>query len=150
MPVVIIVVAVELSSLNTNALVGDGDALHSLRGERMKKQMPEKFRQIKYSNKEDGCNGLFFVNLPKFKKLKVVVSDGGGWDHVSVSLSDRCPTWEEMCLIKDLFFEEEETVVQFHPSKSEHVNNHPYCLHLWKRQATPYELPPSIFTGIKL
>jgi hypothetical protein len=28
--------------------------------------------------------------------LRVIASDGEGWDHVSVSLPDRCPTWEEM------------------------------------------------------
>ena len=35
------------------------------------------------------------------------------WDHVSVSLSDRCPDWFEMSYVKDLFFDPEETVIQF-------------------------------------
>lgn len=71
------------------------------------------------------------------------------WDHVSVSLPTRTPTWEEMCHVKDLFFELNETVVQFHPSIEEYVNNHPYCLHLWRSQTEIHELPPSILTGIK-
>ena len=53
-----------------------------------------------------------------------------GWDHVSVSLRTRTPTWDEMAKVKRMFFDDEETVVQFHPKKSEYVNNHPYCLHL--------------------
>ena len=39
------------------------------------------------------------------------------WEHVSVSLPDRCPTWEEMCFIKDLFWNSDECVVQYHPPK---------------------------------
>lgn len=43
---------------------------------------------------------------------------------------------------------EEETVVQFHPPESEYVNNHLYCLHLWK-PPYPVILPPSIMVGVK-
>lgn len=64
----------------------------------------------------------------------------GDWEHVSVSCEDRCPTWEEMQRVKELFWRDDETVIQFHPPKSEYVNHHQYCLHLWK---PPYsvELP---------
>ena len=64
------------------------------------------------------------------------------WEHVSVSLPDRCPTWEEMCEIKDLFWKATETVVQFHPPKTSYVNNHPYCLHLWRHVDQEVNLPP--------
>jgi hypothetical protein len=88
-----------------------------------------------------GNNGAFKVPyLGKFY-LGVIASDGKGWDHVSISLPNRCPTWDEMCFVKDLFFEEDETVVQFHPRKSQYVNSHPFCLHLWKLQGQEYELP---------
>ena len=88
------------------------------------------------------------------KNLRVIVSDGAElqsgirWEHVSVSRPSRCPTWEEMSFIKNLFWSEDETVVQFHPPKSDYINNHPYCLHLWK---PPFqvELPPQWMTGIK-
>src|SRR5258708_5664997 len=108
----------------------------------------EKYRVLQYSSQKDGNNGLFIVPF-RTLDLKVVVSDGGGWDHVSVSLPNRNPNWEEMCHLKNLFFDEEETVVQFHPKKSEYVNCHPHCLHLWKKQAEEYELPPSLFVGPK-
>lgn len=87
-----------------------------------------------------GNNGRFIFKR-RGKTLRVIISDGAGWDHVSVSLKHRCPTWSEMCWIKDLFFDESETVVQFHPRKSEYVNIHPYTLHLWKNQAFDYHLP---------
>ena len=65
-----------------------------------------------------------------------------GWDHVSVSTSKRCPTWDEMNYIKDLFFSPNETVVQFHPAVSEYVNLHVYTLHLWRPLFAKIPLPP--------
>lgn len=81
-----------------------------------------------------GCNSGAFIFKKGAAHLRVIVSDGLGWDHVSVSLPTRCPTWEEMCYIKSLFFEDEERVMQLHPEKSKWINNHPFCLHLWRPQ----------------
>lgn len=83
----------------------------------------------------------------KSVKLFVIFSWGLGWDHVSISLEHRCPTWEEMCFIKESFFYDEECVVQYHPKKSEYVKRHPYCLHLWKQQGVEYITPPKILVG---
>ena len=96
-----------------------------------------------------GNNGAF--NIPygnEDGRLFAVVSDGGGWDHVSISLEHRCPTWEEMCYAKDLFFREEETVIQYHPPKSEYVNDHEYCLHLWRPHEDWIKLPPAVFVSV--
>lgn len=68
-------------------------------------------------------------------KLRVQISAGFEqfqFEHASVSLAHRCPTWDEMCKVKDLIWNEEDTVVQFHPPKSEYINNMPFCLHLWR------------------
>ncbi len=81
-----------------------------------------------------GC-GAFKVFVAQ-RSFFVIATNGDGGDHVSVSPGSRnrraCPTWEEMSAIKDMFFEPEETVMELHPPKSEYVNNHPYCLHLWR------------------
>ena len=74
----------------------------------------------------------------ELKGLFIIVSDGGGWDHVSVHAEGRCPTWEEMCRVKELFFKDDETVMQIHPAKADYINHHPYTLHLWRPQ-TPTE-----------
>lgn len=66
--------------------------------------------------------------------LDVLASDGGGWDHVSVSLPHRCPTWEEMELVRSLFFRDDECVMQLSVPRSENVNTHNYCLHWWRPQ----------------
>lgn len=88
--------------------------------------------------------GTFNISRPS--GLLRIISSGTdfnhNWEHISVSLSDRCPTWEEMCFVKNLFWNEEETVVQFHPKKSKYVNNFPHVLHMWKRIGIEYELPP--------
>lgn len=99
---------------------------------------------------EDG--GLAEAHLASSAKRRpatIVFSWGGGWDHVSVSFKNRCPTWEEMCEIKRMFFHPAEVVVQYHPAQSEYVNNHPYCLHLWRCQLCAMPTPPSWMVGVK-
>lgn len=87
--------------------------------------------------------GVFYVPF-RSVVLKVMADNGEqtGWEHVSVSLPNRCPNWEEMSLIKSLFFGDDETVVQFHPRRSDYVNIHSNCLHLWRRVGADFELPP--------
>lgn len=89
--------------------------------------------------------GIGYVYLPISKKsLAVIFSWGGGWDHVSVSHKNKVPSWEEMCMVKDIFFDEEECVIQYHPPKSQYINNHPYCLHLWRPQNKEVLMPPKV------
>lgn len=80
--------------------------------------------------------------------LRVLASNGDGWDHVSVSLGTRCPTWEEMDYVKRLFFKPDETVMQLHVPAGDNVNNHPYCLHLWRPHKGEIPRPPAEFVGI--
>ncbi|MEZ3438614.1 MAG: hypothetical protein K1W18_07020 [Oscillospiraceae bacterium] len=94
---------------------------------------------------EDGGCGFIYLGGTKGRPARVVFSWGGGWEHVSVSFSTRCPTWEEMCKVKDMFWNEDECVIQYHPPKSEYVNNHPYCLHLWRKCGENFELPPKYY-----
>ncbi len=100
---------------------------------------------IIYKTGSDGGCGNLYLSGTRAKPAIVIFSWGGGWEHVSVSYPNRYPTWEEMCRIKDMFWNEEECVVQYHPPKSEYVNNHPYCLHLWRKSGENFELPPKEF-----
>lgn len=68
-----------------------------------------------------------------------------GWEHVSVSLAHRCPTWDEMCFVKNLFWHESETVLEFHPEQTKYINKMPYCLHLWRKIGENHELPPDMY-----
>lgn len=60
---------------------------------------------------------------------------------------NRCPKWNEMCIIKEMFFEDDEVVMQLHPKKEDYVNDHPYCLHLWKPQEVEIPTPPTFMVG---
>ena len=70
------------------------------------------------STDENGNNGACIIPFESFT-LQVIASDGEGWEHVSVSLRNRTPNWREMCFIKNLFWDEEDVVIQYPPAKSE-------------------------------
>lgn len=96
----------------------------------------------------DGGNGL--VSMPLWKG-SVIWSNGAGWEHVSVSPESKriTPSWDDMCRIKDMFFYEDEAVIQIHPPKAEYVNNMPNCLHLWRCTYKDMVLPPSVLVGAR-
>lgn len=112
-----------------------------------------------------GMNGAFEIPLNGFGHRIIahcIVSDStglddtsqlAGWEHVSVHIQEygkqRVPTWAEMCAVKDIFWSPEETVVQFHPPKSEYVNNHPFVLHLWRYKKCDFPRPHHSLVGIK-
>ena len=112
----------------------------------MRKKFPEKlnkYRVVKGTFASDDSfefNGAFLIPYGR-EVLRIIISDQLGWDHVSVSCIDRTPIWAEMCFAKDLFFDEEEIVVQYHPAKKEYVNDHPYVLHLWRPHHQGYPMP---------
>jgi hypothetical protein len=86
--------------------------------------------------------------------VRCLASDGGGWQHgsVSVEYESKTPNWSIMCKVKELFWEDEDWVVQFHPAKSQYVNFHPGCLHLWRYTGGgPFQMPTpaSIMVGPK-
>ena len=124
----------------------------------MKTTLPEQFRLTKEqatkrgmhpalaSDESFGPNGVFLL-VHQTAVLRCIVGVGFGWEHVSVSLSHRIPTWVEMCYVKDTFWDPEETVLQFHPPKSQYVNCHPFCLHLWKQLDFLQPLPPPQLVG---
>lgn len=118
----------------------------------MKAVENNKYLSIKQTGVDGGCG---FIRLPRknktgFTKASIIWSWGEGWEHVSVSpLNGSMPTWEDMCLIKDMFWEDDKCVVQYHPPKSEYVNNMSNCLHLWRPIALEIPIPPSLLVGLK-
>jgi hypothetical protein len=93
---------------------------------------------------------MFTLRLRGAKGLvaKVIASDGEGWEHVSVSFPGRVPTWQEMCQAKDIFWNAEDRVVQYHPPESEYINDHPFVLHLWRPIDQDLPAPPMILVGL--
>lgn len=124
--------------------------------------VPEKYRVRTGrlgTDKSYGNNGCFFlpaISPSRPLVLQCIASDGDGWveqglelpawEHVSVSTPSRCPTWGELCQVKAMFWDDD-LVIQFHPLKSDYVNDHPYCLHLWRPIGIEIPTPPSITVG---
>lgn len=111
-----------------------------------------------------GNNGAFEIPaIIPGRLIFAIASDGSDWnacnlpgepwEHVSIHCEQgnraRTPTWIEMAAIKNLFWDREDTVVQFHPPESEYVNNHESTLHLWRPVRSLLPLPPSITVGFK-
>ena len=98
----------------------------------------------------DSTAGMFMIPSPIDQRpMAVVASSGEGWDHVSVSRQTRTPNWPEMEHVAALFFKDGETAMQLHVPASDHVNNHPYCLHWWRPHHTAIPRPDAIMVGIK-
>lgn len=122
-------------------------------------KISEKLNPYRVRNGHWGSNagddfGAFQIPGPCGESLRIIASPGDAdenipWEHVSVSTRHRCPYWKEMCFVKDLFWSEDEAVMQFHPPKADYVNNHNFCLHMWRPMSGKVELPPSIAVGYK-
>jgi hypothetical protein len=95
----------------------------------------------------NGCdNSGFFRVLVGMLYLRVIATTGDGWDHVSVSTPvNRCPTWDEMEIIKRMFFRPTEVAMQLHVTPENHVNCHPFTLHLWRPLRQRIPMPPKEF-----
>lgn len=125
----------------------------------MKQQLPgwvEKSRVTSgplASHPNTGPNGAFFLKIPKGRDLAIIASDGQGWDHVSVRVvpgsKRELPTWQEMVLIKNLFFLPFECCYQYHPKEKDYVNFHPLVLHLWRPHMLGVPTPPTWMIGPK-
>lgn len=78
----------------------------------------------------------------QLRNTRFIASNGGGWDHVSISCADRCPTWGEMEAVLRLCFDDDETAIHYRPKASEYKNVHNYCLHWWRFQHAEIPYPP--------
>lgn len=115
---------------------------------------PYRWRTGPWGSKPRDDYGAFQIMGPCGVELKIIASPGNAnesipWEHVSVSTRKRCPNWQEMCFVKFLFWDREEAVMQLHPPESQYVNNHRFCLHLWRPTHCEIPLPPAIAVGYK-
>ena len=94
---------------------------------------------------DDTCGAFAYSLNDSTGRFVAVASTNAGWDHVSVSLVDRCPTWDEMETSKRMFFKPQELAWQYHVPVVAHINCHPFTLHLWRKQGFFMPLPPAGF-----
>jgi hypothetical protein len=118
-------------------------------------RVPERYRVNTGPMASDvsyGNNGAFLIPLVEGTKThvaQIIAGEGLGWQHVSIRLPNEVPSWAVMCLVKELFWEPEDCVVQYHPPASDYVNNHPFVLHLWRQIGAEYPRPPIELVGTR-
>lgn len=71
------------------------------------------------------------------------------WEHLSVSFDDMLPDWNYMQEMKEMFWNDDEECFQLHPKKENYINNHEYCLHIWKSLKQQIPIPPTILVGFR-
>jgi hypothetical protein len=98
---------------------------------------------------DETCGAFVIPSNVNGAPLRIIAAAASGWDHVSVSLANRCPIWAEMEFVKRLFFKDHETAMQLHVPPSDHLSHHPYCLHLWRPHRGTIPRPPSIMVAPK-
>lgn len=96
----------------------------------------------------DGMGGRYY-DKQSGKFLHFIFSYQMGWEHLSVSTPSKCPTWEQMCRMKDIFWNKDECCVEYHPKEEDYVNNHPYCLHIWRPTEEVIPTPPTLLVGFR-
>ena len=81
------------------------------------------------------------IYLPPFVGSVVFGFNEDGMEHVSIShkRSSVLPSWDTMCKVKEIFWKDEEMVVQIHPAKSQYLHGVSdgkrkleNVLHLWR------------------
>jgi hypothetical protein len=113
------------------------------------------FEEIKANNRihvdhEDVDGFHATISMPTWLG-SLIVTRGGGWEHISVSpfKKNQMPSYDDLCMLKDMFWDEEEDVIHVFPKKSQYVNNLSNCLHLWRCYYKDMVLPPSCFVGLR-
>lgn len=129
---------------------------------------PEKYREITgklATTKEAGPNGVFHIPIYKDRfftgrqitigNLQCIASNEKGWEHLTVAvvnnskseMAKRKPTIDEIEKVKNLFWDDTDTVVIFFPDKTKYHNPFPTVVHLWRQIGSIYSLPTEIMTG---
>lgn len=86
------------------------------------------------------------------KRYWVKFTRAQGWEHVAVSPQPqrgKVPEWDVMCKIKEIFWDDEECCIEFHPRKSQYINNNETCLHIWKPIGIELPEPDTLLIGFK-
>lgn len=104
----------------------------------------EQFRTTFQGMRGDKANGLFII---KPKRLAVIISNGESWEHASVSRRSKCPSYDDMEYVKQQLWGADACVMQLHVPAADHVNCHPYCLHLWRPLDAEIPRPPKMMVG---
>ena len=99
--------------------------------------------------KDNAIQLKLMLNTQYNKQSCVKFTKAMGWEHLSVSFDDMLPDWNYMQEMKEMFWKDDEECFQLHPKKEDYINNHNYCLHIWRPLEQQLPTPPSIMVGLK-
>ena len=100
---------------------------------------PKEFKQIGMSKVQDailqgsGClwSKAFWSKTGILVLYTMDKTPHGELKHISVSRSDRFPTWEELLKAKEYFIGDVDAMMVM-PSRKDYVNLHKNCFHIWQ------------------
>lgn len=90
----------------------------------------EKSRIIKKGLENIGATNVKVYNMDTGSK--VIYNIENGKEHVSISNNKRLPTWDEVKFVRYELMKPDSTIAQILPPKSQYVNVHENCFHLWE------------------
>lgn len=103
-----------------------------------------------YGSAWDGLKIAFVIGD---RRYCCIASWNMGWDHVSVHMEmlkgaatyEQIPLWDDMCIVRGIFFKPHEWAMQLHPPESKNISAHNEVLHLWRPQKKSIPKPPRNF-----
>jgi hypothetical protein len=103
-------------------------------------KVPEKYRVIDGDNSttiHNGNNGLFKLYLRGNRTnlgsmLYITATEKDSWECVEVYTPVRYPIWEELCLVRNLFWDRNDLVIQYYPREKDCSNFKKYSVCLWR------------------
>ena len=93
--------------------------------------------------------GGYYYDVISGKNLNFIFSYQMGWEHLSVSMPSKTPSWDQMCRMKDIFWNKDEACVEYHPKEEDYVNMHKHCLHICRPTEEYLPTPPHFLVGFK-
>jgi hypothetical protein len=101
-------------------------------------EVVRKMMRAKWKLEEERHDGASFAVTRKCIDYFVIFSiykysDGKTWEHISVSRRDeRMPDWDDMVWVKEAMCGNDAKAIIVIPPRSEHVNIHETCHHIWR------------------
>lgn len=90
--------------------------------------------QHRWKRKQHGADGELWWDAKNQRSViwSVALVEGVHWMQCSMARRDHVPSYAELCELHHWFLDDRFAVQQFVPP-DEHVNIHPFALHLWAR-----------------
>lgn len=104
---------------------------------------------LRQVNNDKAIQLKLMLNTQYDKQSCVKFTKAMGWEHLSVSFDDMLPDWNYMQEMKEMFWKDDEECFQLHPKKEDYINNHNYCLHIWRPLNEQIPIPPTILVGFR-